>query len=328
MIRECLDYLKLFKKGRVLVVGDLILDRYIWGKVDRISPEAPVPVVKVERESVHLGGAANVLGNLTAMGGHAVIVGVTGRDYNGEELIGLLGRAGVDTSGIVQSGDHPTIQKTRIIAHHQQVVRVDREKNSGFSPELSTQILEKVLQKIEEVDVVIISDYGKGVVNADMLNSLTNLPRKPIICVDPKDLNFGNYHGVNVLTPNQSEAERMSGIQITDSASLIKAAGRIFDEVNCQNLLITRGEKGMALFESRDSLFEIPTLAREVYDVSGAGDTVIATYALARAVQAPPRVCALLANTAAGIVVGKLGTAEASSEEIRQVLRKQLKRGK
>jgi len=322
MKTEALKFLDRLGSGRVLVIGDLILDRFIWGCVERISPEAPVPVVKVERESVHLGGAANVLSNLAALGSVASIVGLIGVDGNGEELKSLLLKRGVDVSGLVASVSHPTIQKTRIIAHQQQVVRVDREKAAELESDIRAQILQQVITKLSQVDAVIISDYGKGVVDGDLIRHLTRLPNRPMISVDPKDRNFDNYHDVDILTPNQNEAERMSGVKISDSESLVAAAGRIFDVLSCERLLITRGERGMALFEDPKSYYEIPTQAREVYDVSGAGDTVIATYTLARAAGAHPRLAAYLANAAAGVVVAKLGTAEVSIDELEQALSK------
>jgi len=320
MREEALKIIDQWDNARVLVVGDLILDRYIWGSVNRISPEAPVPVVLVNRESIHLGGAANVLGNLKAMESQPSIVGVTGADSTGRELTELLQKAGINISGIIDSPEHPTVQKTRIIAHHQQVVRVDREKNTGYDTQLEEKIVHEVLNRLSSVDAVIISDYGKGVIHQKLLKELNALEKKPVICVDPKDKNFSNYIGVHVLTPNQSEAERMSGIQIVDKASLIAAAQRIFQVLRCERLLITRGEKGMVLFDSTSDYFEIPTEAKEVYDVSGAGDTVIATYALSRAVGASSKISAYLSNIAAGIVVGKLGTAEVSRQEIRNAL--------
>jgi D-beta-D-heptose 7-phosphate kinase/D-beta-D-heptose 1-phosphate adenosyltransferase len=323
MISEALKTVDEFANGRVLVIGDLILDRYLWGNVNRISPEAPVPVVVVERESVHLGGASNVLANLTAMGAKTSIVGVVGRDGNGDELLELLKKSGVETSGVVRSVDHPTIQKTRVIAHQQQVVRVDREKNQQFPPELTDQLIDECLQRVEACDVLIVSDYGKGVIVPRLLRALAQYKELPEMCVDPKDPNFNFYMGSHILTPNQTEAERMSGIPIRDRTSLFEAAKKIFERVRCRHLLITRGEKGMALFEAPGKLFEIPTQAREVFDVSGAGDTVIATYALARAVGAEPRICAYLANVAAGIVVGKLGTAEVTADEIAGALHKE-----
>ncbi|PIE90303.1 MAG: D-glycero-beta-D-manno-heptose-7-phosphate kinase [Acidobacteria bacterium] len=320
MKEQALTVLEKWDQARILVVGDLILDRYIWGSVNRISPEAPVPVVLVNRETIHLGGAANVLGNLRSMEAQTSIVGVTGRDQNGSELVGLMDAAGVDTSGIIRTQHHPTIQKTRIIAHQQQVVRVDREKNGGYEASLNETIVKEVFQRLPRVDAIIVSDYGKGVIHKDLLAKLHSAKGKPTICVDPKDQNFANYKGVHILTPNQAEAERMSGVQITDRPSLMKAAAEIFKVLGCERLLVTRGEKGMALFQSPENLFEIPTVAKEVYDVSGAGDTVIATYALSRAVGASARVSAYLSNIAAGIVVGKLGTAEVSRQEIKDAL--------
>ena len=307
-------------EARVLVVGDLMLDRFIWGKVNRISPEAPVPVVQVTSDSIHLGGAANVVSNINALGGRAVPIGLIGNDEAGNLLRKQLAQGNMSQQGIVADGDFQTIEKTRIIAHHQQVVRVDRERLINTSETMGTQIKAKLSELIPRAQAVIVSDYGKGVVNRGLLQHLCQFRDQVFISVDPKDLNFDHYRQVHVITPNQSEAERMSGVTIDGPDSLEKAAAAIFKRLSCKHLLITLGEHGMALFRGSARCDTIPTLAREIYDVSGAGDTVIAVYTMAQAVGADPHQAALMANAAAGVVVGKLGTATLDKEELKTAL--------
>ncbi len=310
-----------FQDARILVIGDLMLDRFIWGKVSRISPEAPVPVVQVTRETAHLGGAANVVSNIQALGGHALPIGLIGEDETAKTMVELMGRGGIATEGLVRADAFQTIQKTRIIAHHQQVVRVDRESDSLDGGAFESAVIERINATIEGKAAVIVSDYGKGLVTRPVLEHLDRFKEHVLINVDPKDRNFEHYKGCHILTPNQAEAERMSGVRIVGESSLRLAAQRIFDRLHCRHLLITRGELGMALFQAPEDLTIIPTLAREVFDVSGAGDTVIATYTLAKSVGASARQAAVLANAAAGVVVGKLGTATVADGELKQALR-------
>ena len=309
-----------FSAVRILVVGDLMLDRFIWGKVSRISPEAPVPVVCVTKESSNLGGSANVVTNIETLGGTAVPVGLIGFDEAARALLKLLRERGVSQEGVVRSRQFRTIQKTRIIAHHQQVVRVDHEVDQPLDSRHRGQIEARALALAAGTRAVIVSDYGKGVITPSLLEKLANTADRSLLSIDPKDPNFEHYRNAHVMTPNQAEAERMSGTVIRDEAGLRRAAEVIFHKSRCRNLLITRGEQGMALFQSPESLTLIPTRAREVYDVSGAGDTVIATYTLALAAGATPHQAAVLANAAAGVVVGKLGTASVSGDELKRAL--------
>lgn len=312
-----LEIIDRFERARVLVVGDVILDRFIWGKVSRISPEAPVPVVHVTRESSHLGGAANVVSNIQALGGRAVPLGLIGEDKTADEFLALLEAEGIDPGGMVRDGDFQTIQKTRIIAHHQQVCRVDREGEPELSERAHAAVADRVALLMKSSDALIVSDYGKGVITPALLKGMIDHADRKHISVDPKDVNFGNYKGVDILTPNHNEAERMSGVRFNDMDGCRKAAGVIFERLGCKDLLITLGEQGMALFRGPEDMILIPTRAREVFDVSGAGDTVIATYTLAVAVGASAHDAAVLANAAAGVVVGKLGTATLTAEELR-----------
>lgn len=230
-----------FNQAKILVVGDLMLDSYIWGKVTRISPEAPVPVVRVTRESDHLGGSANVISNIRALGGHAVPVGLTGTDDAGHRLIRSLEELNVPTSGVVMDSRHQTIKKTRIIAHHQQVVRVDREDLRELDEDTRGDLRKRLSEWMPQVHAIIISDYGKGVITPDLLEFVFRIAGDKLISVDPKDRNFDFYQNAGVITPNQGEAERLAGMEIKDDESLREAARRIFARLSCQNLLITRG---------------------------------------------------------------------------------------
>ncbi|MCB1041664.1 MAG: D-glycero-beta-D-manno-heptose-7-phosphate kinase [Acidobacteria bacterium] len=312
-----------FGDSKIGVIGDLMLDRFIWGKVSRISPEAPVPVVQVTHETVHLGGAANVVANITAMGGTAVPIGLVGSDEVGRSLTQLIKAQGADSKFVVSGEDFISIQKTRIIAHHQQVCRVDREGVATLTQRDRESLLQRIEPFLQEVDLLVVSDYGKGVIDADLLGVLRQSSTDHEVLIDPKDRNFNHYYGFTAMTPNQGEAERMSGITFDDEDAVNRAAAKIFENQAPKLLLITRGENGMTLFDGPGVRLDIPTQAREVYDVSGAGDTVIATFACARQAGATGYEAAILANMAAGIVVGKLGTASTDQSELVQAIRAQ-----
>jgi D-beta-D-heptose 7-phosphate kinase/D-beta-D-heptose 1-phosphate adenosyltransferase len=308
-----------FAETRILVIGDIIIDHFIWGTVSRISPEAPVPVVNVTGENLLLGGAANVLNNIYALGGKATICGVIGQDSMGDHLLALLTDLGSPVNGIVRTANRPTTKKTRIIAQHQQVVRFDREKTGALPPAELDQLLDFLAKNLTSFQAVIISDYNKGIISdqlmAALMTGLQDRPDIPVI-VDPKPKNIERFTGATILTPNSHEAELMSGLEINDETSLIRAAQVIQDKLRVEALLITRGEAGMALFEKGKPPFLIPTVAKEVFDVTGAGDTVIASLALALAAGLSFEEAAIVANQAAGIVVGKLGTATTSQAEL------------
>ncbi len=307
-----------FSKARVLVVGDLILDEFIWGKVDRISPEAPVPVVLVSSESFMPGGASNVANNIASLGGNSGICGVIGEDKSGRVLVEELKKKGVDVSGIVIDGQRPTTVKTRVIAHHQQMVRVDREKMGSIDDNLLEQVLSFIRRKINEIDALIIEDYGKGVITPRLLAEIVPLAKKhkKIITVDPKVSHFPYYQGVTCITPNEKEAQGGSGIDIKNDEDIDKAGKKLLKDLSLEAALITLGENGMRLFEKSGSVTHIPTVAQEVFDVSGAGDTVIAAFTLALASEATKREAAYISNFAAGIVVSKVGTAVVTKEEL------------
>ena len=311
-----------FAQQRILVVGDLMLDRFIWGKVTRISPEAPVPVVHVTKDSDHLGGAANVASNIRSLGGQPQPAGLIGHDEAGARLVRAMDREAISTEAITNSDQYQTIQKTRIIAHQQQVVRVDQEVLHPLEKALVQRLVKSMERFLPETDAIIVSDYGKGVINKVLLEGLAGIAGEIPISVDPKDPNFDHYQSAFIITPNHGEAERMAGMTIVSEADLAEAGSRIFARTGCRHLLITRGEQGMAVFHAPGQMEVIPTRAREVYDVSGAGDTVIAAFTLAHAAGATLTQAAIMANAAAGVVVGKLGTASLSPDELKAALLK------
>ncbi len=302
---------------RVLVVGDVMLDEFVWGKVARISPEAPVPVVEVTRESFHLGGACNVASNVQDLQGRGVVVGMVGRDAAGAKVRQALADSGIE-DGLLEDETRPTTVKTRIIAHHQQVVRTDREQAEDIGSTLEDAMLANIRSALSGCRALILSDYQKGVLTPRLMKALLALARRagvPVL-VDPKVRHFALYKRVAVITPNQAEAEQASGLRIRNDQDLERAGRSILKTLGCGAVLITRGEHGMSLFPKDAGTVHIPTTAREVYDVTGAGDTVIATLGLALAAGASLAQSAVLANYAAGVVVGKLGTATASPLEV------------
>lgn len=306
-----------FSDQPILVVGDLMLDRYVWGRVERISPEAPVPVVEVVKETVHLGGAANVAYNLAVLKARPLLVGVVGRDEAGDRLVEELHRQEISSEGIVRDKGRSTTIKTRIIAHNQQVCRTDREDKTPLSQGTVDQMRTAYQPLLEQAKGMILSDYGKGALSEALVVELIQEARrtKKFLAVDPKAGDFSVYRGASIVTPNKKEAVRASGVEIVDEASFIQAGEKLLEVTASDYLLITRGEEGMTLFDGKEHS-HIPTVAREVFDVSGAGDTVIASLTLAVAAGASIRDAAILANHAAGVAVGKLGTAAASGEEI------------
>ncbi len=327
--RNCNPYKKTvlnFKKASVLVIGDLMLDEFIWGEVTRISPEAPVPVVWVKKESFMPGGASNVANNLRNLGAEVHVVGVVGDDENGAILRGELEQKNIRTEGILIDGSRPTILKTRVVAHHQQVVRIDREKKEHLSGAIIDKMTAYIERTIKDVDAVIIEDYAKGVITPALLRKIVPLVKRngKIISVDPKEEHFNYYKGVTVITPNNHEAARAVGFEINDGATLKKAGMKLLSKLNCRMALITLGENGMAVFQKNKPMKHIPTVAQEVFDVSGAGDTVIASYTLSLASGADPITAAHISNCAAGIVVGKVGIAVVAPEELLKRIKKEL----
>ncbi len=317
-MKHLTEILARFSGRRLIVLGDMMLDEFIWGEVRRISPEAPVPVVEVKRETLQAGGAGNVVSNLIELGAAAIPVGIIGDDEGGSRMRDLFLHRGAEVSSLLTVPGRPTTRKTRIVAHSQQMVRADREDRSPVDSGIEEAILRKFRAALESADAVIISDYDKGLLTPNLLReaiTATHAAGKQV-SLDPKIRNFQHYREVDVITPNQIEAERATGIEIVDQETLVAAAQRIRQMLDCRHVLITRGEHGMSLLEESGLLINIPTTAREVYDVTGAGDTVIATLTLALASGATPEEAAIIANQAAGIVVAKVGTATASRAEI------------
>ena len=313
------NLLKRMAKTRVVIIGDLILDEFIWGSVERISPEAPVPVVWVERESAMPGGAANVACNVRALGGQAALLGVVGPDWGGKRLKQELEGRGIPSKWIITDPRRPTTRKTRVIAHHQQVVRIDRERTDRVGGSILQEFLKGAAELIPQADGVIVEDYGKGLVHPELLKPVVALAKrhKKVITVDPKEEHIATYRGVTALTPNKKEAGLAAGMAITDDKSLRRAAAKIMSRLKPEVLLVTLGEEGMVLFtRGGKNPLKSPTVAREVFDVSGAGDTVIATFTLARAAGASFPEAAVMANAAAGVVVAKIGVATCSPEEL------------
>ena len=315
-------HIQRFPQASVLVIGDLILDHYVWGRVTRISPEAPVPVVHVESESVRLGGAANVFNNILALGGKADLCGMIGADEAGRLLLKELGTKRAGRGGIVTDTDRPTIKKSRVIAHNQQVVRYDVERKGEIKPQLQKRILRYVESRLRELTCLVVSDYAKGVVTAGIMADLVRLAalRKVPVIVDPKVEHFGFYKGVTVITPNHLEATQAAGLHGEGDQTIQEAGETIRQRLGCQSVLITRGEKGMSLFEGHNEAWHIPAQARQVYDVTGAGDTVVGTQALALSAGASMREAATLAKHAAGSVVGIVGTATVTTKQLSDAL--------
>lgn len=311
-----------FETCHILVVGDLMIDEYLWGEVDRISPEAPVQVVSVQDEELTLGGSGNVVNNLVALGARVSAVGVTGAGSNGKLLRDMLDELGVDTRGVITEPNRSTTKKTRIIADHQQVLRIDKETKSNISHQTWETVAQAAENIIPEVDVVLISDYGKGLITGQLLSQLTRAARKhgKLTIADPKGLDFTKYSGVNVITPNKKEAALAAGVEIVDDPSLFEAGQRLLQKTGVDKLVITCGKEGMVYFEPQSQPQKISTTARQVYDVSGAGDTVLALLGLAVASGMSFKDGLTLANTGAGIVVGKVGTATVSKRELAAAL--------
>jgi len=308
---------------RVLVIGDIMVDEYIGGSVSRISPEAPVPVVEVETEELRLGGAANVAANVRSLGGNPALIGVVGDDAAAERLTDDLARDGIDGQGIIVDRGRPTTIKTRIIAGSQQIVRFDKEEREEVRGEHLARLSHSAEERLSEFDGLIISDYGKGVISGPFLQWLIPkaLRLNKIISVDPKENHFPLYRGVTVITPNHKEAGVACGKAIKTEEDLNAAGQDLLSGIGVQGVLITRGAQGMRLFERGKPPVQIDTVAQEIYDVVGAGDTVVAALTLALAAGANLEQAARISNYAAGVVVGKKGTATVTLKELKTSLR-------
>ena len=299
-----------------MVAGDLMLDEWLWGRVRRISPEAPVPVVEVQSHSYTLGGAGNVASNLAALGARVSVVGVIGNDEAAGRLLSLFKKMGVETRGVTRIPGRPTTQKTRIVAHHQQVVRADRESADGIAPRVRERLCRALASYDGRADGVVISDYGKGAVDASLVRTATKYKSRAIVTGDPKPANIGAFVGLDCIAPNAGEAESASGVAIASDRDLARAGASLVRRTRCRHVLITRGESGMTLFSRQGKPFTVPAVARQVFDVSGAGDTVVSALTLALAAGASIERAVTIASLAAGVVVEKLGTATATPKEI------------
>jgi len=312
------EILSTIRDRKIVVLGDIMLDEFVWGDVTRISPEGPVPVVDVRRESIHLGGAANVLANLVALGSRGSVIGVVGSDSAGERLRSSLAELGGQKDGLIVDHSRPSTIKTRIVAHNQLVVRADRESRKPVDGKIEDRIITCLKEALSTASAFVVSDYDKGVVTPRILEEVLPFAyeRVPVL-VDPKIRNLNSYRPATLVTPNNHEALRMSNTDDDSDEGLLKAAELIQQRLSCDAVLITRGDKGMMLLENKNRPAYVKTAAREVYDVTGAGDTVIAALAAGLASGATMIEAAMFANQAAGIVVGKVGTATASADELR-----------
>ena len=321
--KELIGYINRFPLSRVMIIGDIILDEYVWGDVARISPGAPVPVVDVTSETKRLGGATNVLNNIHSLGGKCIIYGVVGDDEYGGHLINRISELGISTKGIIVDNTRQTSIKTRVVARNQQVVRFDRETKRPIDQAIMKRLLKSIEEYLNGINAIIISDYGKGVVTSHMIKAVKEIVTGSdiVVAVDPKPENFRYYKGVDIITPNHHEAGRFCGFEITDDDSLIRAGEYILDKLKCRSVLITQGKDGMTLFEADAEPCHIPTVAQKVFDVSGAGDTVISTLSLGLASGMIKESAAFVSNFASGIVVGEVGTSTVTATQLKEAIR-------
>ncbi len=325
-LREITDN---FGQARVLILGDIMLDEYMYGSVDRISPEAPVPVVDVTSSKILLGGAANVAANICSLGGEALLIGVVGEDEAAIKISQLLKSKNISDKLLVTDITRRSTIKTRIIAHSQQIVRADREDRHEVNTEVEKEILKRFLSVVDDIQAVIISDYGKGVITLSLLEKIMTvcLERDIYVAVDPKETHFNNYKRVSVITPNHHEAGFAYGRRIQNEEDLLEVGNGLLSRLQAKSILITRGPDGMSLFTADSAPRHIPTFAKKVFDVTGAGDTVIASFVVATCAGADPIEAAVISNTGAGITVGEIGTATVSMEQLRTELERNIKNG-
>lgn len=307
----------LLQGKKVLVLGDIMLDRYQYGTVERISPEAPVPIVRIEEEEYRLGGACNVARNISTLGGNPYLLGICGQDYAGKKLEHILGNEKILTK-LMQDKNWLTTVKTRVMAKGQQIARIDREMQKPPDEELRLEVKNSIQEIMPAYEVLIISDYGKGIINSDILNLVKEIASQSNIkvLIDPKLPNFELYHEPFLMTPNKKEAGAGAKIEVENIDKILEAGEIIKANNKCKNLLITMGAKGMILFNQDQKIWQIPTMSRKVYDVTGAGDTVIAIIGLTLSAGIDLLTCCVLANYAAGIVVGQIGTAAVKKDDL------------
>lgn len=319
--RKLTAYLSRFSRTKIFVLGDLILDHYIWGNVTRVSPEAPVPVVHVNSESYRMGGAANVYHNIATLGGQVELCGVIGDDPYGKQIVKDVRRISKKSTGLFVDRSRPTIKKTRIVAHNQQIVRYDVEQRKTISRTIERKIIRHLDTRLPDLSCIVISDYAKGLITEELMRHVQRQADDhgvPVI-VDPKVEHMPYYAGVTVITPNYLEAKQGAGFLSTQQISVQQIGNTLQKNLDCQAVVVTRGEEGMSIFEKDGHTWSIPAVARQVYDVTGAGDTVVSTLALALSAKASIADAAVIANQAAGIVVGMVGTATVTRDQLQQV---------
>ncbi len=316
-------------RGRVLILGDIMLDEYLFGRVERISPEAPVPVVEISSSKLLLGGAANVAANIRALGDEAILLGAVGEDEAAIKLKQLLRLREISDEYLVHDGSRQTTIKTRIMAHNQQVVRADREDRHDLQTEMEREVYNRFLSVANTITAVIVSDYGKGVITSSLLEQVMDVcvEKGIFVAVDPKESRFRNYRRVSVITPNHHEAGFAFGRRIDTEEDLLAVGNGLIRRLEAKSILITRGADGMSLFEADAEPTHIPTFARKVYDVTGAGDTVIATFVSAVNAGANLQEAAIIANAGAGLTIAEVGTATVTSAQIRKELEWNFKNG-
>ena len=316
-LQRARELISKFSDIKIAVVGDVILDKYLWGEVERISPEAPVPIVDVKKETLSLGGASNVANNIVSLDATTYMIGIIGNDENGRLIENLIKEKGI-TPVLIKDNTRPTIEKTRVIAVSQQLLRIDREERKPIDKEIEEKLLQALREIENQVDGFIVSDYGKGVITERIIDYIKST-KKPVF-VDPKPSNFHLYKGITIMTPNKKEA--YEGVKAEKSESLEKVGRKIMESLNIQQLLITLGSEGMALFE-KDKVLKIPARARKVFDVTGAGDTVISVLALSRLAGGTWEESATISNYAAGYVVGEIGTATVDRKTLLEIIESQ-----
>ncbi|MEE8149162.1 MAG: D-glycero-beta-D-manno-heptose-7-phosphate kinase [candidate division Zixibacteria bacterium] len=318
-----------FGDARVLILGDIMLDEYMYGSVDRISPEAPVPVVNISSSKILLGGAANVAANICSLGGEALLLGTVGDDEAAIKISQLLKSEKISDDLLVTDLTRRTTIKTRIIAHSQQIVRADREDRHEVNPDIEKEMFSRFMSVADDIQAVIVSDYGKGVINQSLLEKLMSvcLQKNIFVAVDPKETHFNNYQRVSLITPNHHEAGFAYGRRIHNEKDLLEVGNGLLKRLKAKSILITRGPDGMSLFTEDSGPTHIPTFAKKVYDVTGAGDTVIAAFVAATCAGADLVESAIVANAGAGLTVGEIGTATVTTDDLRQELEHNIKEG-
>ena len=316
------EIIRRFSQKRIAVIGDLMVDRYLWGSVRRISPEAPVPIVDIESESIALGGAANVANNLFYLDVVPVMMGVVGTDTIGNVLIEIMNNNGMPTEGVIRDPSRQTSEKTRIIAHDQHVVRADRESRYDINEQAQQHLLDHLESVIETLDAIVLQDYNKGVLTVKVIRGCIDIANKynKMIAVDPKFDNFFEYQNITLFKPNTREIEQAMGVVLNSDEQVLDIGSQLCERIRCQHLLITRGEKGMILFNMGGEWGHVPTRARRIHDVSGAGDTVISTMVAAMVGGADIKEAATLANEAAGVVCEEVGITPITLDKLRKAI--------